>query len=103
MLDEIPNADRDRDGVVTTNELPWYAEWMVPKLASNFPLLVQRAGADGAPVRPVANLNQNPRLQGSDTSFPLVEVPRNLVRRPSPRAEWRGSHHIRKNRFVPQP
>ena len=44
MLEELPNADRDRDGVVTTTELTWYAERMVPKLASNFPLLVQRTG-----------------------------------------------------------
>ncbi|MBV8076487.1 MAG: hypothetical protein JO284_08820, partial [Planctomycetaceae bacterium] len=102
----LPNADKDRDGVVTTTELTWYTDLIVPQLARNFPVLVQRAGVDGAlkDVLPAANLGQRPLLQASDASFPLIEVPRDLARRPSPRRgmAW-GSHYIRKNRFVPQP
>ena len=79
LLDEVPDADRNRDGVITTEELRWFADWTVPRLARNFPLLVQRTGAGAAPaLRPAANLNQQPRLQGSDTSFPLIELPRGL-------------------------
>jgi WD40 repeat protein len=72
IFDDLPNADRDKDGKVTTDELRWYADQAIPKLASNFPLLVQRAGA--GPIRPTANLQQNPRIQAAGASFPLVEV-----------------------------
>ena len=87
IFEDPPNADKDRDGVVTTTELTWYTDLIVPQLARNFPVLVQRAGVDGAlkDVRPAANLGQRPRLQASDASFPLIELPRNLARRPSPR------------------
>ena len=87
IFEDLPDADKDRDGVVTTTELTWYTDLIVPQLARNFPVLVQRAGVDGVlkDVRPAANLGQSPRLQASDASFPLIEVPRNLVRRPSPR------------------
>jgi hypothetical protein len=77
FLDETPNADRDRDRVITTDELRWYADVTVPKLASSFPLLVQRTGADGRTmsVRPDANLGQSPRVQAAGSSFPLIELP----------------------------
>ncbi len=73
---DIPNADRDRDGVVTTDELQWYSARMVPKLAANFPLLVRRLGANAKreDVRPAANLDQKPHVQASMASFPLIEI-----------------------------
>jgi len=77
---DIPNADRDADGVVTTDELRWYSSRLVPRLASNFPLLVQRVGAGGKreEVRPGANLGQKPRIQATPASFPLIEIPRGV-------------------------
>jgi WD40 repeat protein len=72
FLDDLPTADRDHDRKVTTDELRWYADLNIPRLAENFPLLVQRAGA--APFRPMANLEQKPRMQASGASFPIVEV-----------------------------
>ena len=79
---DIPNADRDGDGVVTTDELRWYSSRMVPRLATNFPLLVQRLGADGnrADLRPDANLGQKPRLQSSLASFPLIQISKGVAK-----------------------
>src|SRR5512135_1205739 len=74
VLGDLSNADRDKDGMVTTDELRWYADRAIPRLASNFPLLVQRAGA--GPIRPIANLQQHPRIQSAGASFPLVAVTR---------------------------
>ena len=87
LFDDLPSADQDRDGVITTAELRWYTDLTVPKLASIFPTVVQRAGIDGARenVRPTANLGQRPRLQASDTSFPLIEVSHDVAQRPSER------------------
>ncbi len=75
---DIPNADRDDDGMVTTDELRWYSSRVVPKLAASFPQLVQRLGAKGErpALRPAANLGQKPRHQASPTSFPLIEIPK---------------------------
>jgi WD40 repeat protein/uncharacterized caspase-like protein len=72
ILDDLPNADRDHDGKVTTDELRWYADLSVPRLAEHFPLLVQRAGA--GPFKPLANLEQKPRVQASGATFPIVEI-----------------------------
>jgi WD40 repeat protein len=72
---DLPNADRDRDGMITTDELHWYTDLTVPRLANQFPMLVQRSGAGGdIKFKPTANLGQAPRLQASDTSFPLLEI-----------------------------
>ncbi len=72
FLDDLPNADRDHDGKVTTDELRWYADLSIPRLAEHFPLLVQRTGA--GPFQPTANLEQKPRVQASGASFPIIEV-----------------------------
>jgi WD40 repeat protein len=78
FLDEQPNADRNRDRVITTEELRSYVSTTVPILAGRFPLLVQRAGIAGPPAgfRPDANLDQMPRIQASDSSFSLIELPK---------------------------
>jgi hypothetical protein len=68
-FDAPPNADRDHDRVITTEELRWYVATTLPVLAHQFPTLVQRAG------RPLANLDQSPRIQASDSSFSLIELP----------------------------
>ena len=79
VLDESPDADRDRDGIVTTDELRTYTDWAVTRLASAFPVVAMRQ-ADGARgAVPKANLDQHPRIEASDASFPLVPL-----RRPSP-------------------
>lgn len=76
LFDELPTADKNRDGIVTTDELRWYTALALPRLASTFPQLVKRAGAgpQGPSFRPAANLAQDPRIQASPTSFPLVEI-----------------------------
>ncbi|WP_406700920.1 caspase family protein [Singulisphaera sp. Ch08] len=77
LFNELPSADQNRDGLITTDELRWYASVTVPKLAASFPQLVMRAGANAqsTPFRPTANLAQDAQLQGSVVSFPLVELP----------------------------
>ena len=79
---DIPNADRDRDGVVTTDELRWYSARMVPRLAANLPLLVQRRGVNAKPDvgRPNLNLDQKPRVQASAASFPLIEISKDTAK-----------------------
>ena len=72
---DVPNADRDRDGLVTTDELRWYTSRMVPQLAANFPQLVQRQGSTGSRKRPPCG---QPRSETSNpgivASFPLIEI-----------------------------
>ncbi len=70
-------ADRDHDGLVSTDELRWFADLTLPRLALTFPPLVQveRAGAAPIEVRPAANLGQEPRMQSSGAAFPLVVLP----------------------------
>jgi hypothetical protein len=77
VFDDLPNADRNRDQVITTEELRWYVATTVPALAYRFPNLVQRAGVDGPlpPLRPDANQRQIPRIQASDTSFSIIALP----------------------------
>ena len=71
VFNDMPNADRNQDGKITTDELRWYADQSIPKLAANFPLLVQRSGG---PIRPAANLDQNPRIQASGASFDFIAI-----------------------------
>ncbi|SIO05814.1 WD40 repeat [Singulisphaera sp. GP187] len=77
LFNELPSADKNRDGMITTDELRWYTSLTVPRLAANFPQLVMRTGANAQATlfRPTANLTQNAQLQGSVVSFPLLELP----------------------------
>jgi WD40 repeat protein len=70
-FDEIPSADRDGDGYVTSLELREYTDKTLPILASRLPDLVQRAG----PAPPVAPAGQALHLQGSEGSgFRLISL-----------------------------
>jgi hypothetical protein len=82
VFDALPNADRNHDRVITTEELRWFVATTVPPLAERFPLLVQRTGVGGpsTPLRPEANLGQLPRIQAAGASFSLIELPRETVR-----------------------
>ncbi len=77
IFDDQPTADRNHNGVVTTEELRWFTDLTLPKLAYNFPTLVRRSGDSGPArdVRPTANLDQSPSVQTAEATFPLVEVP----------------------------
>ena len=68
--------------MVTTDELRWYSSRVVPQLAANFPLLVQRLGANAKreDVRPAANLDQKPHVQASMASFPLIEISKDAAK-----------------------
>jgi WD40 repeat protein len=79
-LDEQPDADSDHDGVITTDELRDYTDWAVGRLSSAFPVLAMRQGPEARGSNPKANLDQHPRIEASDASFPLVI----LRRRPAP-------------------
>src|SRR5207302_867845 len=69
---DTPTADRDGDGVVATDELRWFADLTLPRLASHFPELVQRAGA---PPRTGTVRDQAVRVQGAVAAFELVALP----------------------------
>jgi WD40 repeat protein/uncharacterized caspase-like protein len=80
-LDELADADRDHDGVVATDELRWYANWAVPRLASTLTTVVMRQGVsprEGTPRSPSAV----PRIEASDTAFPLITLPGKRARNP---------------------
>ncbi|AGA30374.1 WD40 repeat-containing protein [Singulisphaera acidiphila DSM 18658] len=76
LFNELPSADKNRDGLITTDELRWYTSVTVPRLAANFPQLVMRTGANAqiTSFRPTANLTQNAQIQASVVSFPLIEL-----------------------------
>ncbi|MBX6315949.1 MAG: caspase family protein, partial [Isosphaeraceae bacterium] len=78
IFQALPTADRNGDGLVTTDELRWFTDATLPPLAAKLPTLLQRSGAGGRPLpeRPNEAIGQAPRLQGMEVSFPLVEVPR---------------------------
>ncbi len=70
-FDEIPSADRDGDGFVTSLELREYTDQTLPVLASRLPDLVQRAG----PIPPVPLPGKPLHLQGSEGSgFRLISL-----------------------------
>jgi hypothetical protein len=74
-FDEMPNADRNRDGTVTSRELREYADRTLPILASRLPELAQRGGVAAAPPRPQAL-----RLQTADSvGFRLITLPKEPV------------------------
>jgi hypothetical protein len=74
IFDALPDADFDRDGLVTTAELRRYADLTVPRLAARFPELGRRgdegAGTSAAGSGPAARVQQ-----GADRPFPIVELP----------------------------
>jgi hypothetical protein len=69
-LDEMPSADGDGDGYVTSVELRDYADRALPLLASNLPDLMQRSG------QTVVNTQAEPlRMQGSEgVGFRLISL-----------------------------
>jgi hypothetical protein len=69
-LDEMPSADGDGDGYVTSLELRDYADRALPVLASNLPDLMQRSG------QTVVNAQAEPlRMQGSEgVGFRLISL-----------------------------
>jgi WD40 repeat protein len=72
-----PNADFDGDGILSTSELDAYVKQCLPEIARLFPDLVTRREARLPVPRPAtapARLDQQPRLQTVDVSFPLVPV-----------------------------
>ena len=75
-LDQPRDADADGDGVITTAELRTYTDWAVARLAETFPTLAMRQGDSPRGPAPRANLDQQPRVEASDVSFPLVPLPR---------------------------
>ena len=79
-----PDADFNKDGIVSTDELDAYAKQVLPQLSSVFPQLTgvardavgpgnARAGADPKAPAPQP-LDQALRLQGAEASFPLVPL-----------------------------
>ncbi|CAN5904544.1 hypothetical protein BH23PLA1_BH23PLA1_00150 [soil metagenome] len=93
-FETMPDADRDRDGYLTTDELRQYVEQTLPELARRFPLMVQRSGVGGpttptipeAQVQPEVEaapevrteaLDQRLRIQAANTStgFTLLRMP----------------------------
>jgi WD40 repeat protein len=78
------NADFDHNGEITTGELDRYSRSYLPQLASVFPLVMTRSLDEGvkrrgapAPVPVTAgDFEQDLRLQGANSSFPLVPLPR---------------------------
>jgi WD40 repeat protein len=71
---EIPSADADGDGVVTSRELRDYADRTLPLLASRLPDLAQRSGLAPAAVK----IAPEPvRIQASEgPGFRLMALPR---------------------------
>jgi hypothetical protein len=69
-FEEMPSADGDGDGYVTSVELRSYADRTLPALAMNLPDLMQRSGQ--AVVNPPS---QSLRMQGSEGSgFRLISL-----------------------------
>ncbi len=94
IFETMPNADLNRNGYLTTDELRQYVEQALPELAREFPLMVQRSGVGGPvePVRPEAEaeaqaepkaeaeaepLNQQLQIQAANasTGFTLFQLP----------------------------
>ncbi|MDX2039328.1 MAG: caspase family protein [Isosphaeraceae bacterium] len=78
VFERYPTADRDRNKVVTAEELRWYADLTVPKLSRETPLLVQRSGVS-RPATPRPPGGETPSTKApeppSPSAIPLVTVP----------------------------
>ncbi|HZW32076.1 MAG TPA: WD40 repeat domain-containing protein, partial [Isosphaeraceae bacterium] len=74
------DADFNKDGIIATAELDAYSKQVLPRLASVFPQLVASrrdalvARKAPAPPDATAPLDQAAKLQGAETSFPLVPL-----------------------------
>ncbi len=69
-----PNADFDKDGVLSTAELDAYVKQALPEMAALFPSIAV-ASRDAVPARGGTQaLDQAPRVQSADASFPLVPL-----------------------------
>lgn len=73
QFDQLPDADTNNDGVVSTQELREYADRGLVTLA-RLPELAQRGGTEAATSSPPAP--ENPRVQASDAVFGLVTLPK---------------------------
>ncbi|MGP0064270.1 MAG: caspase family protein [Isosphaeraceae bacterium] len=76
-----PDADFNRDGYVSTDEIDTYARQVLPRLSGVFPMLAAGLREGVAPrgepkgKAPKAEaLDQSLRLQGNEASFPLVPI-----------------------------
>ncbi len=70
------SADLNNDQLVTSAELAAFANQSLPRLAQMFPLLVARAGnAPPVPGPFPARLEENLKIQNSETSFTLINLP----------------------------
>jgi WD40 repeat protein len=84
-----PNADFDKNGVLSTSELDAYVKQVLPEIAAVFPQVVaiRRAAAisrqaraasptrgPGGTARPPEELTQSLRLQSAESSFALVPL-----------------------------
>jgi WD40 repeat protein/uncharacterized caspase-like protein len=89
VFHDLPTADRDQNGIVSTDELGWYADQTLPLLAAHFPDTIVRTGIAGprGTIHPKANLGQRPILQGADRAFPLVALPQPTAAAPAVRKE----------------
>jgi hypothetical protein len=72
-----PDADFNGDGILSTSELDSYVRQNLPEIAKLLPDLVARREAQ-LPARgqatPPARLDQRPRIQTLDVSFPLIPL-----------------------------
>ena len=69
-----PNADFDKDGVLSTAELDAYVKQALPEMAALFPSIAV-ASRDAVPARGGTQaLDQAPRVQSADASFPLAPL-----------------------------
>jgi WD40 repeat protein len=81
VFETLPNADLNRNGYLTTDELRRYVEQALPALAQQFPLMVQRSGV-GGPAESNAEAEANPSDQqlqiqaaSASTGFTLFPLP----------------------------
>jgi WD40 repeat protein len=71
-----PDADYDRDGIISTSELDAYVKETMPSIAAIFPEMVARGSVtnNASPAAARPNVNQSLRLQTSPASFPLIRL-----------------------------
>jgi hypothetical protein len=74
IFQDLPGADRDGDGVITTQELRDYTESVLPELAGKLPGLSRQVNPVGAAPRPVPPQALHLQEANAD-SFRLVRLP----------------------------